>query len=496
MVLWIFFFVLIIILFYERLIIYRFILRLKSDANIKRINLLDLLDLHRTFNLLLDVINSGSANKTAGPVSKKDVSSDMLILHNLTRELTKVKDLDSLYKMILKTFVMLSGATRASIALYDKTNDLFEIKSGEEIDIQNIESLKFRRGEGLIWECVKKNDIFFVYDTSKSVAYKRLSTDQNESAEAVLLIPLKVDEKIIAVISLSIPQKYGYTLRRDSAILESTAGICAAHIQSIQLLGDVIKNKVLERQIKMTKSIQNNLLQMEKIKMPDYEIAYNMLSALQISGDFYIMRKVNSESGLILSLADVVGKGFSSALIMAITKIALELYIDSFRGPGDIKNVLVKLNELILKYVNDKEKFITIFFSYLDFDTGELFYVNCGHTYPVIYRHREDKFIFLREKGIALGFIDEISEYLQVYKAHLDPCDFLFLYSDGVLDAKNKDNIFLEEKGFLDILYYLKREKSAHLKAQRFEEELKRYMQREQTDDITYIFLERKDGFS
>lgn len=482
---------------YERMILFRVSRRVETVYKIhfsRKKLLLGLFDIRYIFRVLFRIMKIKSLREEMAAGKTSEISSDIVTLHNLTKQLIEIRDMNSLYKTIVETFLFITGAQRGSIAIYDKERDFFIIKYGSNINIENIDALTFKRGEGLIWKCAFQGQVCFVEDILEDKWYKKIKLEQALTRESMLLIPLKVSDEILGVVSLSIQKEYRDSLKIDKAVLESFAGICSAYIKNFQLLSEQVKNKILAQQIETSKKMQEGILQREEIYLPDYEVAYNMIPALQISGDFYVVRPVASGKGLIIALADVVGKGFSSAIMMAIAKIALEIYVENVKEPEEMQDVLKNLNNMIFKYIGDEEKFITLIMLYLDLHTGELYYINCGHTSPIIYKNRDEKFIWLREKGIALGFLRDLDEYVQIYRSKLEAGDFLFVYSDGVLDARNKENIFLEERGLLDILFYIRDKKGAQSKVEHFEKEIKRYMQIEPRDDITYVIAERKYG--
>jgi sigma-B regulation protein RsbU (phosphoserine phosphatase) len=64
-----------------------------------------------------------------------------------------------------------------------------------------------------------------------------------------------------------------------------------------------------------------------------------------------------------------------------------------------------------------------------------LHYVNAGHDYPLI--ARGDTFESLEAGGMVLG-VDPAVDYLEG-SAKLYPGDWMFLYSDGLIDVRNEN---------------------------------------------------------
>jgi sigma-B regulation protein RsbU (phosphoserine phosphatase) len=94
-------------------------------------------------------------------------------------------------------------------------------------------------------------------------------------------------------------------------------------------------------------------------------------------------------------------------------------------------------------------RFITVFYSVFDMSTGELTYVNAGHTPPLILRGdgTTDR---LQDGGMALGMFDG-SQY-QTGRARLTPGDLLAIYSDGITEAESPRGQPFDERGLQDVL--------------------------------------------
>jgi sigma-B regulation protein RsbU (phosphoserine phosphatase) len=94
-------------------------------------------------------------------------------------------------------------------------------------------------------------------------------------------------------------------------------------------------------------------------------------------------------------------------------------------------------------------RFITVFYSVFDMTTGELTYVNAGHTPPLILRG-DGTVDRLQDGGMALGMF-EGSQY-QTGRALLGPGDLLAIYSDGITEAENPGGQPFDERGLQEVL--------------------------------------------
>lgn len=165
----------------------------------------------------------------------------------------------------------------------------------------------------------------------------------------------------------------------------------------------------------------------------DFDLYASMDPAKEIGGDFYDFFLLDDDH-LVLTIADVSSKGIPAALFMAITKSLLKVSMHSGDSPSA---VLTKLNDLICRN-NETGMFVSVWLGILELSTGVLTASNAGHEYPVLSR-KGCPFEILRDKhGLVLAALEGI-KYTE-YQLTLSPGDRLFVYTDGVVEATDKDN--------------------------------------------------------
>jgi sigma-B regulation protein RsbU (phosphoserine phosphatase) len=94
------------------------------------------------------------------------------------------------------------------------------------------------------------------------------------------------------------------------------------------------------------------------------------------------------------------------------------------------------------------EQYFTLLFGLLNWRTGEFRYITAGHPGPIVLP-REGPGRVLRTSGFPIGFTD------RAYEEHsliLKPGDRLYLYSDGLPEARNPEREPLEEERLLGTL--------------------------------------------
>lgn len=194
-------------------------------------------------------------------------------------------------------------------------------------------------------------------------------------------------------------------------------------------------------ELNVATNIQKNMLPCIFPPYPDrkdFDIYAVMYPAKEVGGDFYDFYLLD-ENHLVITIADVSDKGIPAAMFMVITKTILKNFAMSMTSPDDFSAVVQCANRQLCEN-NEEMMFVTVFMGMLDLKTGKFIYVNAGHTPPMIrHKHKDDStFEYLPvEKNCVLG-INEGAQFKQ-QEVYLKQGDELFLYTDGVTEAINKE---------------------------------------------------------
>ena len=122
-------------------------------------------------------------------------------------------------------------------------------------------------------------------------------------------------------------------------------------------------------------------------------------------------------------------------------------------------------------------------------ETGNLTYINAGHEMPMVFSSKEVK-EYLNPTGPAVGAFPGLDHKTRTIR--LEPGDFLFAYTDGVVDANNKSGEFFTKDRLISILTQPSDSASAKLLLERIKTRLYGHMEgAEQFDDVTMVLVHR-----
>jgi sigma-B regulation protein RsbU (phosphoserine phosphatase) len=168
-----------------------------------------------------------------------------------------------------------------------------------------------------------------------------------------------------------------------------------------------------------------------------------MDAAKGVGGDFYDFY-MTDENHLVVTIADVSGKGVPAALFMMRAKTTLKNLVLMAGSPDDFGAVMTLANQELCRD-NETMMFVTVFIAQLDLVTGELIYVSAGHNAPCLRENGKFRYLKQKKKRMMLGVEEDVM--YEAYRLTLRPGDMLFLYTDGVTEAMDKEkNLYSEER--------------------------------------------------
>lgn len=214
-----------------------------------------------------------------------------------------------------------------------------------------------------------------------------------------------------------------------------------------------------KRELEIGREIQLSFLP-ARLPNPDgWELVARFQPALEVAGDFYDAFSL-PHGYVVLIIADVVGKGVTAALFMAIIRSLFRaLFQQNYyeaepatAAPGHgrtapfpfidrdaLVNAVRLTNAYLIGNHGDTYTFATLFAAVIDPHDGHLWYVNAGHNPPQIFGPVENGERMMRVElsptGPAIGLLTNVP--YQLGQAVLAPGELLLAYTDGVTEARN-----------------------------------------------------------
>jgi serine phosphatase RsbU (regulator of sigma subunit) len=241
----------------------------------------------------------------------------------------------------------------------------------------------------------------------------------------------------------------------------------------------------IESELKIAHDIQMGIL--PKIFPPyperkELDIHAAITPAREVGGDFYDFFFIDDDH-FCFTIGDVSGKGVPASLLMAVVTTLLRAKTVKGMTPDQI---LSRVNiDLCIESKN--HMFVTVFLGILNTQNGKLAYSNGGHNIPYILRRDGSVELLENTTTLALGVNDDF--HFQTKSIVLHKTDGIFLYTDGVTEAMDKNKELFSEERLENLLKIACKLPSVEID-RRTEKEIKRFTSGEpQSDDITMITL-------
>ncbi len=191
----------------------------------------------------------------------------------------------------------------------------------------------------------------------------------------------------------------------------------------------------IDAELNIAQQIQADMLPNNFPPFPEiqeFDIYATMSPAREVGGDFYDFF-MTDEKHIALVMADVSGKGVPAALFMVIAKTMIKNRALLGGTPAEIMRDVN--NQLCSN--NASGFFVTVWMAIIDIDTGKGIAANAGHEHPVLCRAGSNFELVKYRHSPALAVMEG-----KTFKEHeftLHPGDRLFVYTDGVPEASDRD---------------------------------------------------------
>ncbi len=192
----------------------------------------------------------------------------------------------------------------------------------------------------------------------------------------------------------------------------------------------------MNAELRVANGIQQALLPLAEPSLQgvnEVEVEGRLIPAKAVGGDLYSVFVRNGK--LFFCIGDVSGKGVPAALIMAVTQT---LFYNIALREDNPANIMERMNESACRN-NRSNIFVTLFIGVLDLLTGHLRYCNAGHETPFLIANGECSMLDCIS-NIPIGLFDDFKYQMQ--KVTLQPGSTLFLYTDGLTEARNASRSF------------------------------------------------------
>jgi serine phosphatase RsbU (regulator of sigma subunit)/DNA-binding LacI/PurR family transcriptional regulator len=211
--------------------------------------------------------------------------------------------------------------------------------------------------------------------------------------------------------------------------------------------------QAIRHELELGREIQNSFLPRDIPEVSGFEVVTAFQPAREVSGDFYDIFLL-PDGNLVMVICDVSGKDVSAALYMALIRTLIRALAEqAVSGATRPLDAIGMTNRYLINHHygnNGRYMYATLFMGLLDPHKSTINYVNAGHNPPVMLTAGGEIRTLVKTTGPAVGIVPD-AEFGQK-TLNLAPDETLFLYTDGVTEARDPDGAFFSKQKLMSLL--------------------------------------------
>jgi sigma-B regulation protein RsbU (phosphoserine phosphatase) len=411
-----------------------------------------------------------------------ETTNKLALLYRVSQTFSSSLELDQVLDLVIDEVVAATHAERGFLMLYDDAGELV-FGAARGLEQRDIESPECEISWGVVERVAAQGEPMLTSNAQSDERLGMRSSIVDLGLRSILCVPLLLKGRPVGLVYVDNRLQAGVFDSDDLDLLVAIAGSAAVAIENARLFQVEREIGRMERELQMARQVQTSLIPSAAPDVPGWDMVAWWQPAREVSGDFYDFVGDGEKLGIVL--ADVSDKGMPAALFMASSRTIIRA---SLPEAPTLAEGLARANRMVCADAHDG-MFVTMVYAELTPATGQLCYVSAGHYPPLLYRARPDRLTSLKWTGIALGLDPEAG--FRGYTLHLRPGDLLLMYTDGVIDASNRQGEHFGPERLRQVMRAHRREPASEVLAA-LQGELARFTGgAPRFDDITLVMVRR-----
>lgn len=392
---------------------------------------------------------------------------------------------------VLDTAIDITGAERAFLVLKDDQGKP-RFQKGRDKAKRTVAEEQFQVTHTILDQVLSTGNKAVLTNVQQGGAEMPVSDSiLNLDLRVVICLPLKrfqiqdtfisaPKQEVIGAVYLDSRTAAQSLSKISQEILDSLASDVANVIENVRLLKQSREKEKLELELATAREIQAALLPKIQGSFGFFEACARNLPSRHISGDYYDLIQLSNNS-YGFTIADVQGKGVSAAILCSVLQGVL--FAEASKC-NSLSTCMENVNHYLLQR-SGVTKFVTLFYGAIE-PNGRLTFVNAGHNPPYLIR-ANGELEEITAPGVILGAFD-IAKFPENV-VHLQPGDLLFLYTDGVTEARDSQGEMLGEEQLKKFLIANKNDSVDTLLEKTFKYVQNHSAGMPQSDDLSVLLL-------
>ncbi len=195
--------------------------------------------------------------------------------------------------------------------------------------------------------------------------------------------------------------------------------------------GKVQSHARIQKELDSAQDIQRMLIPKTAPQIPGLKITAKTRPASEIGGDTFDF--FNKDGRTILYVGDSTGHGIPAGIVMIMVDVLLETFIEM---ESTLRGMVTRLNHYLKPHLKPSMFMTMILLEWVPTER-KLKWVGAGHEYIIHVKTHKGETEAIKSGGLAVGMLPDIEKFIQESEITLEQDDFVVLYSDGIVEAKN-----------------------------------------------------------
>ena len=257
---------------------------------------------------------------------------------------------------------------------------------------------------------------------------------------SILCVPMQRNGKEIGVLQVLNPVEREAFDDTDLEVFRAYGNLAATAIEKLRTIDRQREQQRVAQEFAFAREIQASFLPQTLPTLAHVHFAATYRPALNVGGDFYDVIELGPDE-IYFVVGDVSGKGMPAALLMAQALSILRLIVKPGLSPV---SAMARWNAMLSGHTI-RGMFITALLGRLVFSTRQVELCSAGHCHPYL-ASSEGQATQIKIAGSPpLGLLPELPARSQTLK--LEPNQWLVIYTDGLVESFNRDDVPLDPEG-------------------------------------------------
>jgi serine phosphatase RsbU (regulator of sigma subunit) len=348
-------------------------------------------------------------------------------LFRFGEELATARSFDDFVVQVLRRLLSLVTGDEAWLRLADSAGRLKLVSLGEVPCSSGMADFLLPEDDSIEAQVVLESEHHTVEHCSRLKPHDPLRRDHGSA----FVCPILFREATIGVLSVVRRRTHPYFTAGETRLMDVVADFLGiARTMALSQEQREAQQRT-ERELEIAAEIQQSLLPKTFPENGRVRIFGISQTAHAVGGDYFDVLPIG-DKGVLLAIADVMGKGMPAALLATILRTTIRAHAELAEDPG---RLLTAVNRQLSGDLNNLGMFITAQLAYLSHDAEELVFASAGHCPLLKLSAGATCASQCSGDAVPLGVLDD-TEY-ESMREQMASGDRVIFLTDGIYEAES-----------------------------------------------------------